>query len=302
MNKKIITIISISIFSIVLWGSISLSEDYSLFLTLPIEFIELSDDYSINTAQLKSVSMRVGGDGWSLVGLYIEGDLRFYIRPQNEVGRQLISLRTAIEQNEWAKDLQVLDVLPNVIEFDVEQISFKRVPIEADYSLDFKSSYGIISEVRIDPDSVDISGPLSRIKLIEAVKTKKREFKNIDKKVTAQLVLEPIESIKYYYDATLLEFDVQKIVDKTFDDVTVEVRGVPSTKQLDLFPPKIKIVLRGGINVLGKLVVEDLKPYVTFDQALSDTLGAIQPIIEVPEFTEVIITKPSKLDYIIKQY
>jgi YbbR domain-containing protein len=303
MNKKIITIISISIFSIVLWGSISLSEEYFTSISLPIEFIDLSDDFSINTQRLKKVSVSLKGNGWSLAGLSLGRSLKFYIRPQNEAGRQVISSRNEIEQNQWLpSNVQVVEVQPDVIEFDVEQISFKRVPIEADYSLDFKSSYGIISEVKIDPDSVDISGPLSRIKLIEAVKTKKREFKNIDKKVTAQLVLEPIESIKYYYDATLLEFDVQKIVDKTFDDVTVEVRGVPSTKQLDLFPPKIKIVLRGGINVLGKLVVEDLKPYVTFDQALSDTLGAIQPIIEVPEFTEVIITKPNKLDYIIKQY
>lgn len=303
MNKKIITIISISIFSIVLWGSISLSEEYNTSYTLPIEFVDLSDDYSINTDKLKKVSISLKGDGWSLAGLALKSELKFYISPQNEEGRQVISSRNEIERNDWLpSNVQVTEVQPDVIEFDVERISFRRVPIDPDIAVNFKDEYGMISNISIEPDSVDISGPESKIKNIEKVKTELIEFNNVDNSVSANVPLEKIESIDYYYNFTKIEFDVQKISNKTFEDVAVETRNVPTSKQLDLFPPKIRVVLRGGINVLGKLVSEDINPYVTFDQALNDTLGAITPIIEVPEFTEVIVIKPNKLDYIIKQY
>jgi hypothetical protein len=303
MNKKIITIISISIFSIVLWGSISLSEEYNTSYTLPIEFVDLSDDYSINTDKLKKVSISLKGDGWSLAGLALKSELKFYISPQNEEGRQVISSRNEIERNDWLpSNVQVTEVQPDVIEFDVERISFRCVPIDPDIAVNFKDEYGMISNISIEPDSVDISGPESKIKNIEKVKTELIEFNNVDNSVSANVPLEKIESIDYYYNFTKIEFDVQKISNKTFEDVAVETRNVPTSKQLDLFPPKIRVVLRGGINVLGKLVSEDINPYVTFDQALNDTLGAITPIIEVPEFTEVIVIKPNKLDYIIKQY
>jgi hypothetical protein len=303
MNKKIITIISISIFSIVLWGSISLSDEYFTSISLPIEFVELSEDYSINTQRLSNVSISLKGDGWALAGLALGRKLKFYIRPQNETGRQIISSRNEIEQNQLLpSNVQVVEIQPDVIEFEVEPNSFKRVPIEPNTEIDLKPGYGVTSQIVIEPDSVDISGPLSRINLIDKVRTLQTEFNSVDKRVTAILTLEPIESIGYYYNTTKIDFEVQKIVDKTFDDVPVKVRNVPNTKQLDLYPAKIKIVIRGGINVLGKLLAEDLNPYVTFDQALNDTLGAIEPIIEIPAFTEIIVTKPSKLDYIIKQY
>ncbi|MBL1212770.1 MAG: YbbR-like domain-containing protein [Ignavibacteriae bacterium] len=303
MNKKIITIILIFIFSIVLWGSISLSKEYFTSLSLPIEFIDLSDDYSINTDRLKKVSVSLKGDGWSLLGLALKSKLKFIIRPQDEEGRQVISSRNEIEQNDWLpSNVQVVEVQPDVIEFDVEKISFKRVPIEKNISIQYKNDYGIISTISISPDSVDISGPESKIKNIEKIKTEFTEFNNVDKSVSANVPLEKIKSIEYYYNFTRVEFDVQKIVDKTFENVEVETRNVPSSKQLDLFPSKIRVVLRGGINVLGKIASENIKPYVTFNQALNDTLGAIIPTIDVPEFTEVIVIKPSKLDYIIKQY
>ena len=69
-----------------------------------------------------------------------------------------------------------------------------------------------------------------------------------------------------------------------------------------IFPVKIDVVLRGGINLLGKLNSSDIKAYVDFSQALNDTLGGIEPYFEIPPFTTIIDKKPGKLEYIIKQF
>ena len=99
-----------------------------------------------------------------------------------------------------------------------------------------------------------------------------------------------------------VNFDVQKIVDKTFDDLVVETRSIPSRYELIVAPTKISVILRGGINMLSKIKNEDIKSYVKFEQAINDTTGAIEPIIEIPEFTSLIDIKPDRLDYIIKKF
>ena len=60
--------------------------------------------------------------------------------------------------------------------------------------------------------------------------------------------------------------------------------------------------MRGGISQLSKMKNNDLNVYVNFEQAINDTTGAIEPIIDIPEFTSLIDIKPNRLEYIIKKY
>ena len=100
----------------------------------------------------------------------------------------------------------------------------------------------------------------------------------------------------------MLSFDVQKIVDKSFEDISVEVKGVPPSRELLLFPSKITVTLRGGIKMLGTLKAEKIHAYVNFKNAFKDTLGVIEPTIEIPEYTKISNVEPKTLEYIIKQY
>jgi hypothetical protein len=69
-----------------------------------------------------------------------------------------------------------------------------------------------------------------------------------------------------------------------------------------LSPQKVSVVLRGGISQLSKMKNEDLKASVIFEQAINDTVGSIEPIIDFPEFTSIVDVKPNRLEYIIKKY
>ena len=106
----------------------------------------------------------------------------------------------------------------------------------------------------------------------------------------------------WYVNECQVSFDVQKIVDKSFENLIIETRNIPSRYELIVAPTKLSLILRGGIGQLSKLKNDDLKVYVNFEQAITDTSGAIEPKIEIPEFTSIIDIKPSRLDYIIKKY
>jgi hypothetical protein len=58
--------------------------------------------------------------------------------------------------------------------------------------------------------------------------------------------------------------------------------------------------LKGGINKLGKLINDSIKVYVDYWTALNAEEKTIEPVVEIPEFTEVVTEEPKKLEYIIK--
>lgn len=303
MKSKIISIVFITFFSIVLWVFVSFSGEFFTTLKFPVKVTGIPEGKSLSNQSAKEITLNLKGQGWQLAQLTFGRNPDFIVKANSSSGKQSLSLRNEIDANAWiSSSLQVLEIEPDRIDLNVEPNTSKTVYIEPQIDMTFKSNYGLVSDIKLSPDSVKISGPESIIAKTEKVYTESKSFDGTDKIITETVALQKINFVTLSIENTNIEFDVQKIVDKTFENILVDIKNLPPSRQLLLFPAKINVVLRGGINILGKLNNDDIKAYVNYNQALYDTLGAIEPHIEFPEFTTVIDKKPRKLEYIIKQF
>ncbi|MBU1096625.1 MAG: hypothetical protein CVV23_14290 [Ignavibacteriae bacterium HGW-Ignavibacteriae-2] len=302
MKYKLITIISITIFSAMLWVFVSFAGDYSTTLKIPIKFEGVPEGYSINQLSAKEVTINVKGQGWQLAQLTfgVTNSLTINIEDKKQ---NVINVRKAIEQNSWAtSNLQVNLVEPENISYTLEKINYKTVRINPIILLDFKPGYGRVSEIKLNPDTLLISGPRSLIKNIDFVNTQELYLEDLEKNVSVELLLAKLDNTYFSTEKISVEFEVQKIVDKTFENIPVVRKGVPSSRELFLYPEKVNVILRGGIKMLGTLEASQIKLSIDYSQALEDTVGTIEPSIQIPEYTTIIDIRPKRLDYIIKQY
>ena len=99
-----------------------------------------------------------------------------------------------------------------------------------------------------------------------------------------------------------VHLDVQRIVDKSIDNIKVEVIDVPEDRDVVLLPNTISCSVKGGINVLGKLTAQDFNAFVYYRDVLLDTLGSVGPTIQHPENVELLSRKPDRIRYIIKKF
>jgi YbbR domain-containing protein len=214
-----------------------------------------------------------------------------------------VPVRNALGSNSWlTTTLQLDEINPEQIKINIEPTKSKKVEIIPVISLVYKPGYGLVSPIEIKPDSVTVTGPKSLIEQINIINTEGKILTNLEDKTSVVLkTVTPKFTVSDVTECTV-NFDVQKIVDKTFDDLVVETRSIPSRYELIVSPTKISIILRGGINMLSKINNEDIRTYVKFEQAMNDTTGSIEPIVEIPEFTSLIDIKPERLDYIIKKF
>jgi YbbR domain-containing protein len=303
MKPNLVTIILSSVFAILLWVFVSFSDEYTTTITVPIKFSNFKDGYTIQYQSDTEVTLTLKGEGWVLAQITMGPKSSFKISTDNKVGKQVINLNDALSNNPWiTSSVQVVRIDPAQINYIIERISYKSVPIIPNISIGTKENYGLVSEVKLEPDTVRISGPKSIMKKLNAVITKSIVFEDLDEKVRQKVELEPINHITYENNKCVLSFDIQKIVDKSFEDVPVEVKDVPPSRELLLFPSKITVTLRGGIKMLGTLKADAIHAYVKFQNAFRDTLGVIQPTIEIPEYTKISNVEPETLEYIIKQY
>lgn len=303
MNKNFLSISLVIAFSIVLWVFVSLSREYFTKLEAEVQIVQLPENYTVGYISEKNVSLNIKGQGWQLASITFGRSFNFYVSANLKTGNHSVFLRNKIEQNGWIpSNIQVVDIQPTTIEFDVEEEESKRVPIIANVSLDFNPEFGLISNIKVYPDSLTVVGPKSKIEDLQFVETVYSEFNNLQSKTSAILDISELENMEYQLSQCRVEFDVQKIVDITFENIPVEIRNIPTNETLQLFPDKIRVAIRGGIDILSQIKKEDIIVYVNFGQAERDTLGAIIPVVELPKQTTLLDSRPKKLDYIIKRF
>ncbi len=303
MKPNLVTIIWSTVFAILLWVFVSFSDEYTTTITVPIKFSNFKEGYTIQYQSDTEVSLTLKGEGWVLAQVTMGPKNKFEISTDKKIGKQTVNLNDAVSNNPWiTASVQIVRIDPAQINYTIERISYKSVPIIPNISIGTKENYGLVSEVKLNPDTVKISGPKSIMKKLNAVITKSIVFEDLDEQVKQKVELEPINHITYEKNSCILSFDVQKIVDKSFKDIPVEVRDVPPSRELLLFPSKITVTLRGGIKMLGTLKSDKIHAYVKFRNAFRDTLGVIKPTIEIPEYTKISNVEPETLEYIIKQY
>lgn len=303
MKSKLITLILISLFSLILWGFVSLSEDFFATVKVPIVLSNLPEGYSVNNVSDNEVTLSLQGKGWQLAQIYFGSSPDFKINTQRKTGKNKISIRKAVEQNNWlSKNLKVIDFSPQEITYSIERLKITKVRISPRMDIDFKSGYDITSSLVVIPDSVEISGPESLINRIDSVTTKNEKFVKVDENFSEIVELEHIPNVSFKFSICRVEFEVQRITDRTFEGVPVRIENLPGEYDLQLFPSNVSVSVKGGINILAGLSDSDIKVYVDFIHAFADTLGYIEPDVQLPASTTLLDIKPKRLNYIIKQY
>lgn len=303
MNKKLIAVLAAFLFSVVLWGSVSLSGDYFVTVVVPVNITNVPRDYLADAVSSREVLLRLRGEGWVLSSISMGSDLEFKVSADFDSGRVFLNLNRSINENDWlTSGIQVYDISPDTISTWIERIREKKVKVIPAYHLEFEPGYGLASPAKLSPDSILVFGTQRRLRNLETIPTVERTFTGLDRKTVETIEIAQLDGLTYNFQNSTATFDVQKIVDKEFSKIDIEITNVPEAREIVLFPNNINVVLRGGINVLGKMENDVIRVLVDYYKVISDTTGAITPDVKYPGNTTLVSTQPEKIKYIIKKY
>jgi hypothetical protein len=303
VRKKINIFLASIVFSIVLWGSISLSDFYYTNIDVKLSLINFPVGYTTGTSLPDNVKLRVKGRGWKLLSLNVGPESEYIVTAGKDSGWHTISLYNYLESNRWLlSDVDIINIHPDSLRFFVERTMSKKLPLISDLNLEFKPGYGLASEIILNPDSVMVTGPVSYLKPMKTINTEYKSFGPLDSRTETEVGLPKMNG--FSFDASVIDvlLDVQKIVDKQFDNISVEVSGVPPGKEVVLLPNKIALNVKGGIEILGKLNENQFHANIKYQDLVRDTTGSVIPVLEIPNNVTLQYLKPERLRYIIRKF
>ena len=188
--------------------------------------------------------------------------------------------------------VSVLEIDPASFTITIEKQTEKIVPIVADLNKDPAPGY-IISRVAATPSTVRITGPMSVLDKISAVRTTPVDVEGltdtIKKKVALNLSHNP--HVQAIGDSLVeLEIEVEEKMVEKWLDIAIQVKG--GNYRYMITPDRIKILLKGPMNTIKKLTQDNgVQVYVDLEGLKPGTY--VHPaVIEPPLNTTLVEAKP----------
>lgn len=302
MNNKIYLII-ILLFSISLWIGIVLSEQYVYQLTIPLKISGVPEPLTLANNTPDSVKITLKTDGWRLFRLLINKSNYFIVTARKEEINYTENLSSYIRINRWFDNhIEVVNLFPKTINIKFENKTERLIKVNPVFDLSFKRGFGLASEIKVNPESILVYGPASKIKLLSEIKTIPIKLKNLDR---ATNVIAPIVISKEYQTVVKnvnVYLDVQRIIKNTISEIPIKIDNLPERVDVVLIPNSLEITLLGGIEYFINNRRDEIKAKIDFNDIISDTLGYLKPEIQIPKHFNLVSTKPNVVKYIIKKY
>jgi YbbR domain-containing protein len=268
-----------------------------------IKVIDQPTGYSSGIINPDKISIKLKAKGWQLITMALGSQTEYIVSANKDSGIISLDPFNEINENNWlSAGVSITEIIPRQISFKVEKNKFKRLKVEAETDLSFSNEYGLATPIRIYPDSVLVAGPSSVLDNITSIKTKVVKLSSLDSKIKIITELEEPKGFELEQNKAELTIDVQRIVEKTFENIKIQINGMPNDRDVVLIPNTINCGLRGGINILGKINHNEISASIEYGQIVYDTLGSVQPNIVIPKNTQLLFTKPVRLNYIIKKF
>lgn len=292
------------VFAALAWVSVNLREEYTIIKHFPVVLENLKYGKALKYPFPKTINVRFKGSGWALAGLYLTPDLVYTI-DLSTVGSEdfIITAQDLADHIKLPVSIQPSDVDPDSMVLALEDYKEKRIPIMLNSNITYKTGFGPVGIVHIIPDSVTVGGSKPIIESITSWPTVYQKFDELNSPVNTDVNLEEPSnhSVRLLTSSVRVQLEVQPFAEKIFTGIQLVAASVPANREVIFIPPKIDLVVRGGIDQLAKLSNNDFHAVTNYQDLTADSSETVIPLLNVPPDVKVVSKKPEKFQYIIRK-
>jgi YbbR domain-containing protein len=305
MNEKRYHIVIASIiFAGLMWFSINMGYEYVIVRHVPVVLEGMKPGKALKYPVPKTVAIRFSGHGWELATMLVAGDMKYYVDVSNlSSERFLVTKHDLPEHIKTLLTVEPVDIKPETLMLALDELREKRVPVAQRINPQFREGFGQVGPIRVTPESVTVLGTADLVKEITVWHVARRLYHDLRTPVDEEVPLEETGTISIAVEPTTvrLHIDVQQFAEKTFPGIPLSAPGTPLNREVIFIPPKVDVIVRGGIEQLAKISPNDIQAAVMYQTLTLDSSGIVVPTVSVPPGVQVIQRTPERFQFFIRK-
>jgi YbbR domain-containing protein len=302
-KKRLPIIVAATLFAILLWVSVNMSYDYQIVANVPLIIENLPAGKAIANPVPQAVHLKLRGTGWRSAAFSISGTPACLLDLDNLPSHKRgLVMSDIVDRMRMPLGIEAVDMKPESVFISFDRYAQKQVPIVLDAALAFRSGYGQIGQAVLTPESVVVGGAVSLLPTISVWPTVHTTFTDLKSSIDSDVFLADSASQYIWLSRPTVhvKVDVQQLAEKTITGLPVEMRSVPSNKEVILIPPKIDIIVRGGVQQLATVTSDSFRASIDYDDIVADSSGYADVAIVSPKGIQLVDRKPERMQFIIR--
>lgn len=300
-------VLAVVMLSVLLWLSVTLNRDYSATITYPVSVSDFPTQIFVKEVLNPEVRITAKGNGLELLGesfrfkrdtLFLQFDDRYADLEDGYIYLPNYNNQLA---KELGSEVEISNISPERLYFSYEEKVSRKVPLVLRAELNLATSYHLVEDPVLRPDSVLLTGLPGTLDTIIQWFTYEEPTQKIDRQRSLRInVIDTISTISVEPSTVSLSVQPQR-----YREINLEV-PVRTTA----LPPEIDTVRLSHRSILFTCLVpapdynrylrqlEDLRIDIPFE-SLSPDWPYLMPQPELPEAVQLIRREPLELTYTI---
>lgn len=322
MTKKLLKILSrvrghdlqafliFLLIAILIWQTEKLRQTYSEDTALNIVCQAVPEGYVTPSVIDKSVSVRLEGDGFSLLRMYLTSSRNLMVNvssmPRFNAGGQswaiFVTRRLAANKTDLPEHVRITDVFTDTVMIPLLTVKTKKLPVIVRDDVTPLPQYIFSSPRKLTPDSVWLTATNDIIDTMRAVYTPREAPQMLNDTLVKELPLILPDMASASSATVTVEYDVEPFSEKKMQ-VPIEPVNVASGYSCRVFPPNAKVSFYVGLSKFEAAdetqfkVVADLSSIHPGDKACRVRVS----IAKSPEYIRNMSFSPSYAEFILEK-
>jgi hypothetical protein len=243
--------------ALIFWILVKLSQDYPSEKKVVFHF-QLPDSKTFGIKPPDRMDVRLEGRGWELMFDYLlqpKIELSYSLTDDTDIELTREALRNSIERQIAFSSIRILENSYQPINLRLEEGLSKKVPVVLQDSLTFMPGYALQGPIKLQPDSVRVSGPTSLVSSISVWETVPFVYIDLKSTLTRKVALNPPPpEIVLNTQEVQVDIETEQVTEKSLF-IALQVRNAPDS--IRYFPEKVKVTCTVGLSVYNIIDTSD---------------------------------------------
>lgn len=271
-NSKLKAILFFLLLATLFWALTKFSRQYTATATATIRYLNAPESTQVKDNSPEGIDFNLTTSGFEFLYYKFKRPIvNINLRNFHKKGSKEIVISKyeliGILSSQLKADIAIRNLRNDEITIGLDPLIRKQVVIKANTKFTYKDGFRSLDSLKIEPDSVVLSGPASYLNEIDFVTTGLLSKDNIDKTfsqlvsiIGAKNAKVSIDPMKVNISLSVAEFSQKKVI------VPIELINVPQGTIVKLIPKEVMVIFTVSVNDFKYVTANDFKLVCDFDK------------------------------------
>ncbi len=307
-NRKLHVFLLFLILACGFWMLIKLSRTYTSSVDINLNYTDFPKNKMLQSEPESAVKVTLRAVGFTLLkhkfsSKKVDVSLKNSRRKKNTQYYLLSSKVLNLVNNSFSES-EVLGIEPDTLFFELGRSISKKVKVEPDLVIQYKSGYHLSGDLEVDPEYITISGPKKLVDSVIYITTQNLKITNVYDTIHKEVAIvsnNKVSNLTYSTSKVMIKGKVEKFTERTIE-VLIKVKNAPKSYTIKTFPDKVKVVFQIGLSDFNRIDENDFDVVCDYRIVENDGIDYLIPkLIGKPSFITGVKIIPNKVEFLLEK-